>query len=112
MTTVFPSADIGRVVNFYVVIISIETLIKSKAQIFPAVEGKFKAVRIDALFDPGSYFMQQPLVYPAMLVQSASFVQVAGTVGFDIPKLKITNIKTKRFTYKLYKKSLKSVVLN
>jgi hypothetical protein len=50
--------------------------------------------------------MQQPFVYPAMLVQSASFVQVAGTVAFDIPKLKITNNKTKGFAYKLYKKSL------
>lgn len=80
MTKVFPSVDIGRVCNLYVAIISIETLIKTKAQIFPAVEGKFKEVRIDAIFDPESYFMQQLLVYPAMLVQSTSFVQVAGTM--------------------------------
>jgi hypothetical protein len=77
---------IARVFNFNADCASSESFMASLAQLFPAAVGKLAFPRTDALAAPGSYFMQQPLVYPGTTVQSASFVQVAGkeVVAFPV----------------------------
>ena len=77
-----PRLGKGSVYNFNIDAPSINPLKSSLAQNFPAVSGSPLIVRVAlpsaVTDDPGSNFMQQPLVYVGNTVHSASLTQGGG----------------------------------